>query len=70
MYLCMYLWIDAVFTKFIINFEERRYEINTSRLFHCKDNRLNCVAEYVSCSRSHQNVLRHSHKVKTFFNST
>ena len=41
----MYLWIDAVITKLIMVFVERRYKIDTSRLFHCKDNCLNCVIE-------------------------
>ena len=45
MYLSMYLWIDAVITKLIMVFVERRYKIDTSRLFHCKDNCLNCVIE-------------------------
>eukprot|EP00116_Pleurobrachia_bachei_P016930 sb/3477192/ len=51
------------------NFLEKLQEIDTSRLLHSKDNRLNCVIGGFSCSRSNQNVLK-SHKVKTFFKST
>ena len=58
------------FTQFAYNFLEKLQKIDTSRLKHSKDNRLNCVAEWFSCSRSHQNVLRKCRKVKTFFKST
>jgi hypothetical protein len=50
--LSMYLWIDAVFTKFIIIFDAKRHKIDTSRLLHSKDNRLNCVVEWFLFSRS------------------
>eukprot|EP00116_Pleurobrachia_bachei_P013345 sb/3473607/ len=51
-YLSIYLWIDAVFTKFIIIFDAKRHKIDTSRLLHSKDNRLNCVVEWFLFSRS------------------
>ena len=70
MYLSIYLWIDAVITKLIMVFVERRYKIDTSRLFHCKNNCLNCVIEYFLSSRSQWNVLRNCRKVKIFYIST
>eukprot|EP00116_Pleurobrachia_bachei_P001207 sb/3461469/ len=34
------------FTKFIIIFDAKRHKIDTSRLLHSKDNRVNCVVEW------------------------
>eukprot|EP00116_Pleurobrachia_bachei_P013948 sb/3474210/ len=52
---------------FMNNFLEKLQEVDTSRLLHSKDNRLNCVIGGFSCSSSNQNVLKNCHKVKTFF---
>eukprot|EP00116_Pleurobrachia_bachei_P017175 sb/3477437/ len=56
-YLSIYVWIDAVFTKFIIIFDAKRHKTDTSHLLHSKDDRLNCVVEWFLISRGGRPII-------------